>query len=160
MALRDILSTKHAVLHKKCKYVKEITPRVKMLIEDMKETMEDANGVGLAAPQIGVLKRIVVINIGDGWHVLINPEIVSKSGTQLVSEACLSVPNRMGLVERPMNVTVNALNENGEEITLEASGFLAQAACHEIDHLDGIVYTDIMKEEIFDEDVELGEQID
>ena len=112
------------------------------LLDDMAETMYDANGVGLAAPQVGVLKRIVVIDIGEGLVELINPEILETSGSQIDHEGCLSIPGNSALVERPNYVKVKALNRNGEEIIVEGKELMARALCHETDHLDGILYID------------------
>lgn len=146
MAIRTIRTVGDPVLRKKSKLVEEVTDKMRMLIEDMLETMYEANGVGLAAPQIGILKRIVVIDIYDetGAKVLINPEILEKEGKQVGPEGCLSIPGQSGLVERPMWVKAKALNENGEEIIIEGTELLARAICHEVDHLDGILFTDIM----------------
>ena len=143
MALRNIREMGDDILTKKCKPVKEINERTLDLIDDMFETMYEANGVGLAAPQIGVLRRVVVIECEPGNVLeLINPVIVEKSGKQHELEGCLSVPGRQGYTDRPMHVKVEALNRNGEKITLEGEGLLAKAFCHEIDHLDGILYID------------------
>ena len=144
MALREIRKIGEDVLRKKSKTVDVFDNKLKVLIEDMLDTMYDAEGVGLAAPQIGILKKIVVIDIGDetGVHVLINPEITSKSGSQIGDEGCLSVPGVFEEVERPNVVTVKAQNENGENITLTGEGFLARAICHELDHLEGTLFVD------------------
>ena len=137
MATRKIREIGDEVLTKPCKEVTKITLRTKVLINDMLDTMYEALGVGLAAPQVGVLKRIVVIDVGEGPIVLINPEIIETSGEQSGEEGCLSVPGKSGLVTRPDYVKVRALNEDMEEIELEGEGLLARAFCHEIDHLDG-----------------------
>lgn len=142
MAIRNIRTIGDEVLRKKCKEVKQITPRDIILIEDMKETMYKAQGVGLAAPQVGILKRIIVVDVGEGPTCLVNPEIISSSGSCVDLEGCLSVPGNQGEVERPEKITVRGLNENGEEVTIEAEDFFARAFCHEIDHLDGILYLD------------------
>ncbi len=144
MALREIRKIGEDVLRKKSKTVDVFDNKLKILIEDMLDTMYEAEGVGLAAPQIGILKKIVVIDIGDetGVHVLINPEITSKSGSQTGDEGCLSVPGVFEEVERPNVVTVKAQNENGENITLTGEGFLARAICHELDHLEGTLFVD------------------
>lgn len=142
MALRNIRIDGDGVLRKKSREVKEINERILTLIEDMKETMYDANGVGLAAPQIGILRRVAVIDVGEGPIVFINPEIISVKGSQIDEEGCLSIPGVQGKVKRPMNVTVKALNEHGEEYILEGEEFLARAMCHEIDHLNGVLFTD------------------
>ena len=143
MAIRNIREIGEDVLTKKCREVKEMTPRVKELIEDMLETMYEANGVGLAAPQVGVLKRIVVIDTtGDEPHILINPRIVETSGEQTGQEGCLSVPGKFGIVTRPNYVRVVALDVNMKEFELEGTELLARAICHELDHLDGHLYVE------------------
>lgn len=143
MAIRNIREIGDEVLTKKCKEVTEMTPRVKELIEDMLDTMYEANGVGLAAPQVGVLKRIVVIDVtGEDPHVLINPRIVESSGEQTGAEGCLSVPGKNGIVTRPNYVKAVALNRNMKPIELEGTELLARAICHEVDHLDGHLYVE------------------
>ena len=150
MATRKIREIGDEVLTKPCKDVTKITLRTKVLINDMLDTMYEALGVGLAAPQVGVLKRIVVIDVGEGPIVLINPEIIETSGEQSGEEGCLSVPGKSGLVTRPDYVKVRALNEDMEEIELEGEGLLARAFCHEIDHLDGKMYVDLVEGELHD----------
>jgi peptide deformylase len=142
MALRKIRTKEDEVLRKKSKLVSKIDDRTKTLINDMLDTMYEANGVGLAAPQIGILKRVVVIDIGQGPLVLINPEIVESKGSVEDLEGCLSIPGQQGNVIRPQLVKVKAQNEFGEEVEIKGEGLLARALCHEIDHLDGILYTD------------------
>ena len=142
MALRSIRVMGDEVLTKQCKEVKEMTPRIKMLIEDMLDTMYEANGVGLAAPQVGVLQRIVVIDIGEGPIVLINPEILETAGEQTGDEGCLSVPGKAGCVTRPNYVKVKAFDAGMEEVIYEGEELLARAFCHEIDHLDGHLYVE------------------
>ena len=142
MALRQIRTIGDPCLNKVCKKVEEVNERTLTLIDDMLDTMYEADGVGLAAPQVGVLKRIVVIDVGDGPIVMINPEILETSGSQTGSEGCLSVPGKAGTVTRPDYVKVKALNERGEEYVLEGEGLLARCICHECDHLDGILYSD------------------
>lgn len=144
MAKRNILTvdTDNEILRKKSREVETIDERILTLLDDMAETMYAANGVGLAAPQVGVLKRVVVIDIGDGLIELINPVITYKKGEQIDAEGCLSVPGKSGTVSRPEKVMVRALNRNGEEINIEGVGLLARALCHEIDHLSGKIYTD------------------
>ena len=156
MAKRKILTDNDPTLRTVCRPVPRITPRIITLLDDMIETMRDANGVGLAAPQVGVLLRAVVIETEPGqvWE-LINPEIIETSGEQEGSEGCLSLPGRSGHVKRPNYVKVKALNRNGEEYVLEGTELLARAICHETDHLDGVLYTDhalrmLTKEEIED----------
>lgn len=142
MAKRNIRLKDDPILRKISKKVPEITPRILTLLDDMAETMYDAEGVGLAAPQVGVLKRIVVIDVGEGLIELINPVIVESRGEVIDSEGCLSMPGETGYVERPEYVRVEALDRNGKPISLEGTGLLAKAFCHEIDHLDGILYID------------------
>ncbi|MCT4598694.1 MAG: peptide deformylase [Vallitalea sp.] len=143
MALRQIRLEGDEILRKKSREITEITKNIKILVEDMLETMEDANGVGLAAPQVGILKRVVVIDVGEGPIVLINPEIVKTKGEQIRPEGCLSVPGKAGEVKRPAYVKVKALNIEGKKITVEGRELLAVALCHEIDHLDGRLFIDI-----------------
>ncbi|MGN1267452.1 MAG: peptide deformylase [Dorea sp.] len=142
MAIRAIRVMGDDVLTKQCKEVPKMTLRTKILINDMLDTMYDAMGVGLAAPQVGVLKRIVVIDVGEGPIVLINPEILEVSGEQTGEEGCLSVPGKFGVVTRPNYAKVKALNEDMEEIIVEGEELLARALCHEIDHLDGHLYVE------------------
>ena len=142
MALRTIRKYGDELLRKKSRKVDIIDERILTLLKDMEETMHAADGVGLAAPQVGILKRVVVIDIGEGILKLINPEIVETEGTEIDTEGCLSVPGEQGEVERPYKVKVKALNEKGEEIMIEGEGLLARAFCHEIDHLDGILFVD------------------
>ncbi|WP_446899459.1 peptide deformylase [Clostridium sp. LBM24168] len=145
MALRNIVKYGDDLLRKKSRKVDVINDRIITLLNDMEETLYAANGVGLAAPQVGVLKRVVVIDVGDGIIKLINPEIVYKEGSYLDTEGCLSIPGRQEEIERPEKVRVEALNEKGEKITIEGEGLLARAFCHEIDHLDGILFIDRIK---------------
>ncbi len=155
MALRQIRTYGDEVLEKSCRPVKEITPRIRELIDDMLETMYDAEGVGLAAPQVGVLRRICVIDIGEGPIVLVNPEVVFTEGEQTGSEGCLSVPGQAGTVTRPMHVKVKAQNIDMEEIEVEGEELLARALCHEIDHLDGVVYVSKVEGELYDVDPDI-----
>ena len=148
MALRTIRTEGDPVLSKKCRPVEEITPRIRELITDMLETMYDACGVGLAAPQVGILKRIVVIDVGEGPIILINPEIVESSGEQTGEEGCLSVPGMSGQVTRPTYVKVKALDMAMKEAEYEGEELLARAFCHEIDHLDGKMYTRLVEGEL------------
>lgn len=149
MALRSIRNycEDNKILRNKAKLVTMIDDKILMLLEDMAETMYAANGVGLAAPQIGILKRLVVIDVGTGLMKLINPEIIKESGEQQDMEACLSVPDKSGIVKRPEIVCIRALNEKGEIIEVEGTGLLARAFCHEIDHLDGTLFIDKMTSE-------------
>ncbi len=146
MAIRNIRKVGDELLRKKSKKVDEINDRILTLIKDMQETMYAADGVGLAAPQVGILKRIAVVDVGDGPINLINPEIIEEEGQYLDEEGCLSIPGQQGKVLRPEKVKVKALNENGDEFILEGEGLLARALCHEIDHLDGILFIDKLVE--------------
>ena len=148
MALRTIRVQGDSVLTKKSRTVDKMTPRIGELITDMLDTMYDAMGVGLAAPQVGILKRIVVIDVGEGPIVLINPEILETSGEQTGDEGCLSVPGMAGQVTRPNYVKVKALDVNMNEQLYEGEGLLARAFCHEIDHLDGKMYTELVEGEL------------
>lgn len=156
MAIRNIRILGEAgddVLRKTAKEITEITPRIEELIDDMFDTMYEANGVGLAAPQVGVRKRLVVIDVGDeNAYVLINPEILEVSGEQTGPEGCLSVPNKSGTVTRPNYAKVKAFNENMEEYIIEGTELLARALCHEIDHLNGVMYVDKVEGEIEDDE--------
>ena len=142
MSIRNIRISTDEVLRKKCKVVKEITPNLLTLLDDMADTMYEANGVGLAAPQVGILKRVVVIDIGEGLVELINPEILETSGSQIDDEGCLSVPGKYAPVDRPNYVKVKAMDRDGNEFIIEGEELMARALCHEIDHLDGILYID------------------
>ena len=149
MALRNIRIQGDPILTKECRKIDKMTPKIKQLIQDMFDTMYDAYGVGLAAPQVGILKQVVVIDTtGDDPHVLINPEIVETSGSQTGDEVCLSLQGMRGTVTRPNYVKVKALNENMEEITLEGTELLARAICHETDHLHGKMYTELVEGEL------------
>ena len=150
MALRKIREIGDPILNKTCKEVKEITDRTKDLIDDMFETMYEAQGVGLAAPQVGILKRIVVIDCGDDPLLLINPEVLETSGEQTGQEGCLSVPGKAGIVTRPNYAKVKAYNEDMEEFIVEGEELLARALLHEIDHLDGHMYTEKVEGELWD----------
>ncbi len=150
MALRQIREIGDDILLKPCRDVKEITPHVRELIDDMFETLYDADGVGLAAPQVGILKKIVIIDTGDDPHVLINPVIISQSGEQEGSEGCLSVPGKYGIVKRPMYVKVSYYDENMERREMEGTELMARAICHELDHLEGKLYVDMTKDGLHD----------
>lgn len=154
MAVRNIRQLGDGMLKKKCREIKEMTPRIKELIEDMKETMYEAEGVGLAAPQVGVLKRVVVIDIGDGPIVLVNPRLLESSGQQTGEEGCLSVPGKYGIVTRPMNVKIEAWDENMEYMVMEGEELLARAICHEIDHLEGHMYVEKAEDGLHDVEYE------
>ena len=157
MALRTIRTEEDPVLRKISKPVKEVTPKIVTLIDDMLDTMYEAMGVGLAAPQVGILKRIVVIDVGDGPIVLINPEILETSGSQTGQEGCLSVPGKAGIVTRPQKVKVKALDENMEEFVLEGEDLLARAICHECAHLHGQLYVSLVEGELMDTTEEVEE---
>ncbi|KNF08981.1 peptide deformylase Def [Gottschalkia purinilytica] len=149
MAFRQIRLFDDEILRKKSKEVEVVDDKVRQLLNDMADTMYNTeNGGGLAAPQIGVLKRLVVIDMGQGLIKLVNPKIIKEEGKQKVIEGCLSIPNTWGKLIRPAKVTVQALNENGEEIILTGKGDLAKCFCHEIDHLEGILFTDLVTEYI------------
>jgi len=155
MAILKIVNKEYEeeFLRKKSREVTNIDARTKRLLDDMVETMRNANGVGLAAVQVGVLKRVVVIETEEGLFELINPKIIAMAGEQEGEEGCLSVPGKWGITKRPMYVTVKALNREGKEIEVRGEGLLAKALCHELDHLDGVLYTDkairmLSKEEI------------
>jgi len=147
MALREIRTFDDPVLRKTCRMVDDVNDRIRNILSDMSDTMySTANGGGLAANQVGILRRLVVIDVGDGLLKLINPEIISTEGVQIVNEGCLSFPNVWGKVNRPKKVTVNYLNENGEINCINGEGLLAQCLCHEIDHLNGIVFVNKVTE--------------
>ena len=149
MALRNIRIQGDPILTKECRKIEKMTPKIKELIQDMFDTMYDAYGVGLAAPQVGILKQLVVIDTtGEDPHVLINPEIIETSGSQTGDECCLSLPGMSGTVTRPNYVKVKAYNENMEEIVLEGTELLARAICHETDHLHGKMYTELVEGEL------------
>ena len=151
MAVRQIRVIGDEILTKKCKPVKEMTKRTEDLIEDMFETMYQADGVGLAAPQVGILKRVVAIDVGDGnQYVLINPEIIEQSGEQTGYEGCLSVPGKTGIVTRPNHVKVRALDAEMNPFELEGEELLARAICHECAHLDGQLYVELVEGELMD----------
>lgn len=150
MAIRNLRFEGDPILRKTSKEVKEITPKIVELVDDMLETMYESNGVGLAAPQVGILKRIVVIDVGEGPIVLINPEIIKTEGSQTGDEGCLSVPGKAGTVTRPNEVTVRFMDEDGEWYELEGTELLARAICHECDHLDGKLYVDLVEGDLHD----------
>lgn len=158
MALRTIRVQGDSVLTKKSRTVDKMTPRIGELITDMLDTMYDAMGVGLAAPQVGILKRIVVIDVGEGPIVLINPEILETSGEQTGDEGCLSVPGMAGQVTRPNYVKVKAQDEDMNEVEYEGEGLLARAFCHELDHLDGHMYTEKVEGGLHDVNYEEPEE--
>ena len=164
MALRNIMTKEEPVLYKRCRPVTDFNPRLHQLLDDMRETLRDACGVGLAAPQVGVLRRAVLVletNVPEGEEEyvieLINPEIVESSGEQRGPEGCLSVPGEYGLVTRPMNVKVRAQNRYGEWFEVEGTGLTARCFCHELDHLEGVVFTSRAERMLSDEELESGE---
>ncbi len=142
MALRNLRFDGDEILRKKSKVVETIDEKIHVLLDDMRETMQHNDGVGLAAVQVGILKRIFVIEIGDDYYEFINPEIISFEDSQINEEGCLSVPNEVGAVERPYKITMKAQDRDGEWFEITGEGFFAIAMCHEYDHLDGILYTD------------------
>ncbi|MCW6109343.1 peptide deformylase [Clostridium sporogenes] len=149
MALRQIRMVDDEILRKKSKVVEVVDDKIRQILNDMADTMYNTeNGGGLAAPQVGILKRLVVINMGQGLIKLVNPKIINKEGTQEVIEGCLSIPNTWGKLKRPKKVTIQALNEYGKKIILTGTGDLAKCFCHEIDHLEGILFTDLVTEYI------------
>ncbi|HIU45927.1 MAG TPA: peptide deformylase [Candidatus Fimadaptatus faecigallinarum] len=152
MAIRRIIKEGDDTLRRISRPVKQIDKRILTLLDDMRQTMYVNDGCGLAAPQVGILRRVVVVDVGDELYELINPEIIESSGEIVDSEGCLSVPGRRGKVARPEKVTVRALNRRGELKEYTGTGLLARAFCHEIDHLDGILYLDKMIEEVFEDE--------
>ena len=158
MALREIRVEGDSVLAKVCKEIKEVTPRIQDLIDDMIETMYEANGVGLAAPQVGILKRLVVIDVGEGPIVMINPRIVAQDGEQTGDEGCLSVPGKAGIVTRPNYVKARFFDEEMNECEVEGEGLLARAICHELDHLDGHLYVEKVEGGLHDVTYEVEEE--
>ena len=152
MATRLIVKVPDPILSKKCRTVDVFDERLWTLLDDMKETVKSANGAGLAAPQVAVLKRVCVVDTEEGYYELVNPKITSYSGEQTGLEGCLSVPKKYGYVSRPMKVNVTAQDRFGKEQKYKVSGFTARAFCHEIDHLDGIIYTSKCKEVLNEEE--------
>ena len=157
MGLRKILTEEEPTLHKVCKPVEKFDRRLHKLLDDMQETLIESNGVGLAAPQVGILRRVVLVDLGDEILELINPEIVSTEGEQTGAEGCLSVPGRYGLVKRPYCVKVRAQDRDGEWYEAEGEDLVARCFCHELDHLDGILYTQVMERFMTEEELEADE---
>ena len=157
MGLRRILTDKESALQKVCKPVTAFDQKLHQLLEDMCETLVDSGGVGLAAPQVGILRRVVVVDTGDGIQELVNPELISTDGEQVGPEGCLSVPGKYGLVKRPYYATVKAQDRNGEWFEAEGEELIARCFCHELDHLDGILYTQIMERFLTEEELEADE---
>ena len=151
MAIRQIIKIGDDTLRKRCHPVSSFDRKLSSLLKDMAETMYAADGVGLAAPQIGILRRIVVIDVGEGLVELINPVILESRGAEVSAEGCLSVPGRRGTVERPTWVRVSALDKKGKPMEFEAEGLFARCICHELDHLDGVLYCDKMIEDVTDQ---------
>ena len=150
MALRNIRINDDPILRKKCKPVTEVTDKIRELVEDMIDTMYESDGVGLAAPQVGILKRIVVIDVGEGPVIMINPEIIETSGSQTGQEGCLSVPGKAGIVTRPNYVKAKAYDLDMNEYIVEGEELMARAICHELDHLDGHLYVEKVEGDLFD----------
>ena len=157
MGLRKILTDKEPALHKVCKPVTAFDSKLHKLLDDMAETMADANGVGLAAPQVGILRRVVVVDTGEEVLELINPSLVETDGEQIGPEGCLSVPGKYGLVKRPYTAKVRAQDRDGEWFEVEGEDLIARCFCHELDHLDGIVYTEVMDRFLTEEELEVDE---
>lgn len=157
MALREVRIQGDPILEKPCRPVTEVTERIRTLIDDMLETMYEHDGVGLAAPQVGVLKRIVVIDVGEGPVVMINPEILETSGEQTGAEGCLSLPGKYGTVTRPNYVKAKFFDENMDEYEIEGEELLARAICHELDHLDGHMYTELAEGPLYTAEEMTGE---
>jgi len=157
MATRKIVEIGDEKLRKHCKPVEKFDLRLRILLKDMADTLYQNDGAGLAAPQVGILKRACVVDVGDHLYELVNPEIVTRDGEQVGPEGCLSIPGRAGVVKRPMQVVVRAQNAKGEPVEVTGEGFLARALCHEIDHLDGVLYVDIMDREITQDEEEEDE---
>ena len=158
MGLRKILTDKDPSLHKVCRPVEKFDGRLHKLLDDMVETMQDAHGVGLAAPQIGILRRVVVVDTGDGVLELVNPTLLETSGEEMGPEGCLSVPGKYGLVKRPYYAKVRAQDCNGDWYEAEGEEIIARCFCHELDHLDGIVYTEVMERFLLDEELDFGDE--
>ena len=159
MGLRKIMTVKEPCLHKMCRPVEKFDGKLHRLLDDMKETLAEANGVGLAAPQVGILRRVVVVDTGEEMLELVNPELLETSGEQVGSEGCLSVPGKYGIVKRPNYAKVRAYDRDGNEFEVEGEELMARCFCHELDHLDGIVYTEIMERYLTEEELqELSEE--
>ena len=153
MGLRKILTDKEPALHKTCKPVVSFDAKLHKLLDDMRETLIDSNGVGLAAPQVGILRRVVLVDTGEEILELINPTMVETDGEQYGPEGCLSVPGKYGLVKRPMYAKVRAQDRNGDWFEAEGEELIARCFCHELDHLDGIIYTEVMDRYLTDEEL-------
>ena len=158
MGLRTILTDKDPALHKVCRPVVNFDKRLHKLLDDMVETMVDANGVGLAAPQVGILRRVVVVDTGEGILELVNPTLIETDGEQVGAEGCLSVPGKYGLVKRPYYAKVRAQDRNGEWFEAEGEELIGRCFCHELDHLDGIVYTEVMERYLTEDELSYDEE--
>ena len=158
MGIRNILTDKEPALHKVCKPVRSFDSRLHKLLDDMKDTLLESNGVGLAAPQVGILRRVVVVDIGEEILELVNPELVETDGEQVGPEGCLSVPGRYGLVKRPYYAKVRAQDRFGDWFEAEGEELIGRCFCHELDHLDGIVYTEVMERFLTDEELDFGDE--
>ena len=158
MGLRKILTDKEPALHKVCKPVEKFDWRLHKLLNDMADTLEEANGVGLAAPQVGILRRVVIVDTGEEILELVNPTIIETDGEQIGPEGCLSVPGKYGLVKRPMYAKVRAQDRYGEWYEAEGEELIARCFCHELDHLDGIVYTEVMERFLSDDELIYDEE--
>ncbi|MCD7756358.1 MAG: peptide deformylase [Firmicutes bacterium] len=158
MGLRKILTDKDPALHKVCKPVEKFDWKLRKLLDDMRETLEKANGVGLAAPQVGILRRVVIVDTGEEILELVNPVMVATDGEQTGAEGCLSVPGRYGLVKRPNYAKVRAQDREGNWFEAEGEALIARCFCHELDHLEGIVYTQVMERFLTEEELEAEEE--
>ena len=157
MGIRKILTDKDPALHKVCRPVEKFDWRLHRLLDDMRDTLAEANGVGLAAPQVGILRRVVIVDTGEEILELVNPEMLEVGGEQVGPEGCLSVPGKYGLVKRPYTAKVRAQDRFGEWYEVEGEELIARCFCHELDHLDGIVYTEVMDRFLTDEELEYDE---
>ena len=158
MGLRRILTAEDPALHKVCRPVEKFDRRLHRLLDDMQQTLSEANGVGLAAPQVGILRRVVIVDTGEEILELVNPELLETSGEQEGAEGCLSVPGKYGLVKRPNYAKVRAQDRNGEWFEAEGEELIARCFCHELDHLDGILYTEVMERFLTEEELEAQEE--
>ena len=153
MGIRKIMTVKEPCLHKVCRPVEKFDGKLHKLLDDMAETLKEANGVGLAAPQVGILRRVVIVDVGDEIVELVNPTLVETDGEQIGAEGCLSVPGKYGLVKRPYYAKVKAQDRYGEWFEAEGEEIIARCFCHELDHLDGIVYTEVMERFLTEEEL-------
>ena len=158
MGIRKILTDKDPALHKVCRPVEKFDWRLHRLLDDMRDTLDEANGVGLAAPQVGILRRVVIVDTGEEILELVNPTMLETDGEQVGAEGCLSVPGKYGLVKRPYYAKVRAQDRNGDWYEAEGEEIIARCFCHELDHLDGIVYTEVMERFLLDEELDYGDE--